>query len=142
MGGKNTSYKINSFLPLTKFFCAKNCCFCCLIFACFYFLLISFYFFCVFCVAKSFLQKKEFILIASITMLLKCTLSTSLWRNYAWPYFYLWESLLIHYHLRKSFLIYDYLWESLPFCENFFELFLSVRTSSYLWLSVRISSYS
>ena len=48
----------------------------------------------------------------------------------------LWLSVRIFSFRQESFLIYDHLWESLLFCENFFEPLLSVRISRYLWLSI------
>ena len=119
-----------------KFLCTENYCFCCLICACFCFL-ISSYFFCVFCVAKSFLKKIWVCLdslvyystdFTPINSLFKNLFSTkfsinfftaftsfhlhSLWFLSVRVSSYLWESLLIHDHLWESFLIHDHLWES------------------------------
>ena len=57
---------------LQRFYERKNCCFCCLIFACFFFVN-QLYLFCVFCVADIFLKNIEnikFVLIASFTIVL------------------------------------------------------------------------
>ena len=104
-------------------------------------LLNSFWLLCVFCVAEMFLKKLEFVLIASITILLTCAPIKHLFKNLfstkfstnfftALTYFYLCLLISICENLFLSLNIFSFLWESLLISEN---LFFSVRISSYLW---------
>ena len=62
--------------PLMKFLCAKICCFCCLIFACFVFFLVGFTCFVLFVSQKlkEINKKTKIVLVASFTILLMYTL--------------------------------------------------------------------
>ena len=98
-------------------------------------LLISFNLFCVFCVAKIFLQKSVF---ASM-----CTPFNSPMENYFLPFFFICMDLFL-----IVWIFYDHLWESFLFCENLIvsmficeNLFFFVRiflNPSYLWESLPI----
>ena len=114
--------------------------------------------FCVFCVAKIFLKKFDFVLIAWFTMLLMCTPVNHPMENLFFQQFFhqfftnffismrLFLSVRIfHDHLWEYFLFCENLFLSMViceniffFCENLFEPFLFVRIPSYLWSFVRI----
>ena len=112
----------------------------------FFILLISFY---LFCAAKFFSKKFEFVPIALFTIPLMCTpIDTPIdsyffYRiflfSFVCTYFYLLESLLIYDNLFLFRIICKNLFLFMMICKNLFHLFSSVRNSFYLLSFVRIS---
>ena len=124
--------KTNNFSPLMKFLCAKNCCFvvqCSLDFV----LLVEF---CFFCVPKISLKKIETVLIASFTILLKCTPpSTLLQRIIFDQVFFLYPLILIFMYLFSFVKTYFYLHALILIGEN---LFFFITTCKNLFSSMII----
>ena len=107
-------------------------------------LLISFYLFCVFCVAKGFLKNIEFVLLASFTLLLMFTPINPQWRIYffinfftnfftnfslAFTYYQQCAFIFICLHSFSSAFTYFYSYEPIFISQN---LFLPVCTYSHL----------
>ena len=124
--------KTNNFSPLMKFLCAKNCCFvvqCSLDFV----LLVEF---CFFCVPKISLKKIETVLIASFTILLKCTPPQPSYRElFFTKFFYLYPLILIFMHLFSFVKTYFYLHALILISEN---LFFFITTCKNLFSSMII----
>ena len=106
---KHQSAKQTTF-TLLEVLCAKNCCLCYFLLACFCFL-VGFGLICVFVRSKSFCKKKkkknwlEIILIASFTILLTCTpLNLPIENLFVLTYFYLWSSVRIFFICENFFL--------------------------------------
>ena len=108
--------------PFYEVLYAKSCCFCCLIFACFCFVSWFLFVLCFLC-HKKFKKKKknEFVLIASFTILLRCTPSTPLIENYfspnLAPIFFITS---IYFYLCALIFICKNLFLFMIICENLF----------------------
>ena len=111
---------------LSDVLCAKNCCLCCILFACFCFFswfLLNLHF----CVLKIFSKKIEIVLIDSFTILQTCTPINSPSKNlFLHTYFYLWSSVRISIFMR----IFSFLWLSLRIY-----FFKSLWKSTSVWIS-------
>ena len=122
---------MNNFSPLMRFLCTKNCCFCCLVFACFYFANYFLLVWCFLCHKKFWLCPDRFIYYTTDIALL-----TALWRIYISSIFlhalvFIWENLFffarIFFYLWSPARIYCFLWGSfwtLFICENIFLLMI------------------